>query len=468
MATAVNLSLLEAMASALRVNLLRNQAVQAAGVGPAYSGFAAAARLEVAVVVTAVPGDASPTLTVTLEGSSDEGATWAQVHEPWVFSTNGSVLASVDGPPDWLRVTWGAGGGLREGFIAEVDVVPASIEQPGGGSGDVVSVVAANGWVKDLAVPAGTTVLILDTRPQAWQAEREYSIANGVVGQQMKGAAVYPTDGVGGEVWFLAYQMSGGESGATEPTWPTEESAVVSDGVLRWSAQSYDPDGWQANTAVGDFGSGLIVEAGSLFGVLSGTTTGAEAPDWSLAPNPGDTVEDNDAVWQNQGPVTTWAAHTDYRFVVGSDHGLWVPWVLPTSPAGFVFGPGQLNSGIYQPSGAEEPEWDTTVGRYTVDGGIVWQASNDTSAWSATVTGIVAPASNSKLLAGLRGNGAFLRDQVGASDFTEGASAEGNGFECRTGSDNHDDFDWNPAGQLMLVYVDDVWRLFGGAGTGPD
>lgn len=464
-ATAVDLSLLEAMTSALRVTLLRNQTVREAGVGPAYSGFAAAARLEVSVAVYAVNGDASPTLTVVLEGSSDEGDSWAEVHAPWVFGTNGTELATVDSPRDWLRVRWDVGGGLRDGFIAEVAVVPASIEQPGGGAGEVVSRVEINGAIQSLQYPAGTTVLLLDTRAKPWVANKVYA-TSGVDSQTELASVAYPTDG-DGSVWLSAI-ASGGTTGAVEPAWAGD--SLIENDIL-WSAASYDAGGWQALKDAGDY-AGSILANGHVWNQQEGTTSGSEEPDWASAGVHED-VTDGDIVWRNSGPVGAWVAHTHFGYVIGTDNQVGFTFVLPTTPAGVIWA-AQAGHGVLRATGAEEPDWDTASGHFTLDGDIVWRAGNDTDQFKVSINGIAAPAgSTGRLtLCNERGNESFIYDQR-SPDGSEMTPDEGEGLTIVSGETDavtpqYDSYDFGRGGCVELVYIDGGWLPFAGAGSGPD
>lgn len=159
MTTAVDLSSLEAKSS-LQVLLARSVYVRGggSGVGDAFSGFSDAAGVEVTVDVAAVRGGGA--LVVTVEGSAD-GESWSPVAGPFSFTRNGSEVASVDSPPDQLRVSWSVSGSLQEAVIGSVSVAPDVINKPNGGGGSqpaAVTLVFPTGVGPSFAFPAGATV----------------------------------------------------------------------------------------------------------------------------------------------------------------------------------------------------------------------------------------------------------------------------------------------------------------------
>lgn len=120
----------------------------------------------------------------------------------------------------------------------------------------------------------------------------------------------------------------------------------------------------------------FIAEAGT------GDLTGGSEPNWDVsAPNPGDTVSDNDYTWRNIGPQssfpptpTTWSPSTDYS---AADTSLVLVW--PTVPSGQLFA---AYPGYFGNSDSFEPNFPCAVGRYMADGDGYWQGLGPTPAVS--------------------------------------------------------------------------------------
>lgn len=141
------------------VSLLGQTFVSAAGVGGAFSGFADMARLELTVKVAFVRGNRSPSLLVSVQGSAD-GVSWSTEAGPFTFGrSGGSASASLDSPPDQLRVSWAVAGGLREAAIGSVVVVPGVVDVPGPGGpvalDDLSDVDTAGGSTGDVLTQQG-------------------------------------------------------------------------------------------------------------------------------------------------------------------------------------------------------------------------------------------------------------------------------------------------------------------------
>jgi hypothetical protein len=171
-----------------------------------------------------------------------------------------------------------------------------------------------------------------------------------------------PTGGGGGE-------GSGGEGGgdASDPLRPTIQSLIDS-GVVKtppWSPQTdflgaQVPD-WETMTFCKPEGSdNLFAQYVNSPGRLSGD----EEPDWSSAPNEGDSVDDNDYTWYNIGPFAAWPP-TPQTWTPGGPY-THMSAVWPTDPYGVVFmsEPGEMDN---LPDGTVEPNWTDIRGGYVSD-----------------------------------------------------------------------------------------------------
>lgn len=217
-------------------------------------------------------------------------------------------------------------------------------------------------------VAAGLTRLVLTGT--TWQANTSYNNTVVLIN--------------GGDSNFFIPSIIAGVSGSTEPNWSTASGAggqwTVNDGsTLQWTnseSGNWVIINWTAHETVME--GNYVIGDGYLFGGVSQNyiTTGSTQPNWSTALTPGDTIQDGEVQWINQGPVTTWAANT--RYVLPTFSGFIA--VIPTTPNGYFYTLGIQSSATTASSGNSEPDWSTIAagGSNPYDGDLQWGVASST------------------------------------------------------------------------------------------
>lgn len=100
--------------------------------GAAKQGFAAISAVALRVSVPRLVGEGGPSVTVTVQKSSN-GSAWSTAHA-FTFTTSGDDEFVLEDPLDYLRVVCTPGGGLREAVVASVFAVPQFVDPPAGDS----------------------------------------------------------------------------------------------------------------------------------------------------------------------------------------------------------------------------------------------------------------------------------------------------------------------------------------------
>lgn len=103
------------------------------------------------------------------------------------------------------------------------------------------------------------------------------------------GQVVFPTATNGRR--YVA--VAAGNTGATEPAWPTTTGGTVTDGGVTWRAR---PRYWDASTAYATVGKPAFIEGQRVWRLKTAGTSGASEPNWRV----GDVGEiaDGSAVWE--------------------------------------------------------------------------------------------------------------------------------------------------------------------------
>jgi hypothetical protein len=302
-------------------------------------------------------------------------------------------VADVDsGPGGSISVTDGS---TTVDPATSIDFSGATVTDEGGGVAGVavggsqpgIATEAINGLVKDYDPPGGIDaagVILLDPTAQDWQAAHDYSPRGLPSPATGVGAFVHPVGDDSSK--FVCAYVRKGTSGLIEPVWPTNGDGILDNDIM-WLADFVWGGPWQAAFAFPS--TEAIVANGSMFISDGGGDSGGSEPDWSTAPNPTDTVVDNDITWTNVNPAETWAAATEYTLPLQAVDIVGAFSVLPTAPVAhtdYIF---FFNSARYSaPSGALEPTWDTNPNEYTIDGDLIWQETTD--AEELVLTGLAA------------------------------------------------------------------------------
>jgi hypothetical protein len=137
-----------------------------------------------------------------------------------------------------------------------------------------------------------------------------------------------------------------GTSGLSTPAWNTTIGQTTPDGVV-WVSRGKAP--WQAST---QFVTGQVILAGNIQGVLSGGTSGANAPNFGA---PGSSTIDNAVRWTSLGNPP-WMPSTKY------DAGQAI--IDPNGNIQFVSTAGTSNHSM--------PAWNQQSGQTTTDGSVIW------------------------------------------------------------------------------------------------
>lgn len=156
------------------LTLFGSRTITAEGTSLAYTGLAAAGKITVTINVGKLAGAAGAGLTVTVQQSED-GESWEDVDEH-AFSGHEIHHAEIEGPSDYLRVSWTLDEGLTSARLSAVTVTPSTVNAPESGGSQPIEV--------ETVQISAAELLALDVTPKVLLAApggRLYHIVLGIV-----------------------------------------------------------------------------------------------------------------------------------------------------------------------------------------------------------------------------------------------------------------------------------------------
>ncbi len=311
-----------------------------------------------------------------------------------------SQLSDVD--VDELEHGFALGWDDVEGKWVPIDLSSFGAVQTVGGVAPIDGDVSAEGLAAALegflgggGGPLTTESIELDTQAIINPTTDIILINNSEGVEYWEAETAYDTFPVGGRAYSDSnYQIwqahaAAGTSGESEPDWEAVANSpwATSDGELRWnpSRLANDTGAWTAGSSPG---SDALIADGSVWLAFSWwETTGDTEPDWSSAPDYGDTLVDGTYEWMRVAPYTgAWQADTEYRVRVFFDYwGMTLGDAVDVDAGWWGEGPGIAlvwgSSRASAVSGDSEPSFpglhDDQDHAWVSDDGIWWEGRFD-------------------------------------------------------------------------------------------
>ena len=336
---------------------------------------------------------------------------------PAYFQSVGNSLYFTDGPEQKKLITpsliWAPGQSFKDGDqildsngnlqvvqgtgtldISQIQVVSSTLGVPGGPTLYFLAITFSSDvfWSQNTSVSFSgvTTYTTINGQSQKVVVNNAYLPPYANVAYFTTSAnATYGPVADTGTATSTTSTTGSGVSGTSVPTWSVSLGGYTTDNQLTWqnfgvplynwgvtaptSAPTITPAPgnrqWTPNTtlyewySVLDNNNNIEVVINYVAGI--GYVTGAVSPTWSdtvptFTNGTGGQTVDNGVVWQNCGPILTWAASTAYQAfmcVLDSNGNLQIA---------------TDGTGGASHTGTSAPTWATTVGSTTSDGTITW------------------------------------------------------------------------------------------------